>query len=213
MQEESLHILVPQELFATAESSSYAGTLAIPELQAGPDTYRFANPLQWAVTLTNTGDAILVAGTVSGQGVTSCGRCLDDVDIDIQGDVEGYYLLHAPDADQDAEDEEDFEVLGEDNIIDLEPLLQAAVLVDVPLVPLCKPDCAGMCPDCGTNLNRETCICAEARAAANAAFEAEKNPFAKLRELDLGALDDSADGNAAETLRGNADSTTNASAE
>lgn len=185
MTSNSLHILVPQELFATAESSSYSGELDLPELSYGPDSYRFAQPLKWDVVLTNTGDAILLSGSVRGEGLTSCGRCLDDVSVPVQAEIEGYYLLSEPEED-DEEAEDDFEVLGEDNIIDLEPHILSAVLVDLPTIPLCREDCKGLCPDCGVNLNEEQCDCAAKRAEENAAFDLEKNPFAKLRELDLG---------------------------
>lgn len=43
----------------------------------------------------------------------------------------------------------------EDEMIDLEPLLRDAVVLDLPFTPLCRPDCAGLCPTCGVNLNRE----------------------------------------------------------
>ena len=189
---QATRIQIPSELFATAESSTYSGALELPELVAGPDTYRFAEPLPWNVTITNTGDGLLVAGTIAGEGTCACGRCLEDVVACVNGEVEGYYLLHEPEPEDLDEDADDFEVLGEDHIIDLEPLLVAAVLVDLPLVPLCREDCAGLCPDCGANLNEETCTCSEKRAAADAAFEQAKNPFSVLRELDLSEAEDGA---------------------
>ena len=51
---------VPPELFVTAESSSFAGQLNLGTLEAGPDTYRFKKPIDWNVTVSNTGDALLV---------------------------------------------------------------------------------------------------------------------------------------------------------
>ena len=47
---------VPPELFVTTESSSFAGQLALGTLEAGPDTYTFSQPVDWNVTVTNTGD-------------------------------------------------------------------------------------------------------------------------------------------------------------
>ncbi len=176
-------IKVPSELFAPAESSSFSGLYAPESLQAGPDTYSFSEPLSFNVVVSNTGGALLVAGTVSGSATTDCSRCLEPVEVAIDGEVEGYFLLdgQTPDADEGAEEE--FDVLGPDETIDLVPLLDAAVLVDVPLQPLCRPDCAGICPDCGANLNEATCTCAEAREAANAEFEAAKNPFSILKNI------------------------------
>lgn len=178
----SLAFEVPQELFAPAESSSFGGAYVLPELQAGPDTYRFAEPLRWDVTLTNTGGALLVAGTVRGAGEIACARCLDRFGIEVCGDVEGYFVIEGGARPNDLEEDE-FEFLREDNIIDLEPLIVAAILVDLPLLPLCRDDCRGICPDCGVNLNREQCDCAVQRAERDAREAAAANPFAVLSQL------------------------------
>ncbi len=47
--------------------------------------------------------------------------------------------------------------------IDLEPLAREALLVELPLVPLCSPDCRGLCPTCGAELNAGPCECAPAQ--------------------------------------------------
>ena len=184
MDQTTIH--VPQELFAPAESSLYSGILELESLAAGPDTYTFDKPPAWNVTVSNTGDALLVAGTVTGTAKTACARCLEEVVVDFNGEVEGYFLIDAEeDVEREEGEEEEFELLGPDNTIDLVPLLEGAILVDLPLQPLCREDCKGICPDCGINLNEETCRCAEKREAENAAFEAAKNPFSKLADLDL----------------------------
>ena len=181
----ALRIEVPDRLFAPAECETFTGTFDLPEFDANPDTYRFARPLDWSVTVSNTGDALVVDGHVKGVGTTACARCLDDFDLDIDGHVEGYFLLPEAEEPEDR-DEDDYERLSEDHVIDLTPLLQAAILVDVPLVPLCREDCKGLCPDCGANLNRETCDCAEKRAQERASFEDAANPFSVLKGIDFG---------------------------
>ena len=65
-------IQIPAELFALAESSHFTGTIDIGLLSAGPDEYAFAEPLEYAIDITNTGSAFLVAGKVVGQGVCAC---------------------------------------------------------------------------------------------------------------------------------------------
>jgi uncharacterized protein len=47
--------------------------------------------------------------------------------------------------------------------IDLKSLLSEQVYLGLPLKPLCRPDCLGLCPRCGTNLNVGSCACAEQR--------------------------------------------------
>ncbi|MBQ9690732.1 MAG: DUF177 domain-containing protein [Eggerthellaceae bacterium] len=72
-----------------------------------------------------------------------------------------------------------------DHKIDLQPLLHGALLLELPLVALCKDDCAGLCHICGENKNIHMCTCNE-QAALDAADEKNaENPFAVLRNLDF----------------------------
>lgn len=179
---DSTTIEIPSELFAPAESSSYSGVFDLPELVAGPDVYAFAEPLAWNVIVSNTGDALLVSGTVTGLATTACARCLDPIEVDFQGDIEGYFLIGEAETPEDM-DEDEFERLDDSNTIDLVPLMKAALLVDTPLVPLCRDDCKGICPDCGANLNEGDCGCASKREAERLAEAEAANPFAALKNL------------------------------
>jgi uncharacterized protein len=64
------------------------------------------------------------------------------VDDDEPGDEEAYPLEH--------------------DVVDLAPLAHDAILLDLPLAPLCREDCAGLCPSCGIDRNEERCSCAPA---------------------------------------------------
>lgn len=176
-------IKIPSELFALAESSRFQGELDVPLLEAGPDDYRFDEAVTWWVDVTNTGSALLVSGKVAGVGTCACSRCLDDVSFDFEGDIEGFFLLNAEDAvdfedDDDAPGEDEFDVLPADHIIDLEPLVRAALIMDAPSMPLCRDDCAGLCPVCGANLNEGACGCGRDEALEE--FDRAANPFAAL---------------------------------
>ncbi|WP_139653227.1 YceD family protein [Raoultibacter phocaeensis] len=174
-------ILVPSELFACAESSYFEGTYDLNILKTGPDLYEFACPLAWQVTVTNTGGALLVTGTVEGTAKTSCARCLGPFEFPLTGEIEGYFLLSdEEEAPEDMEDDE-FEYLPKDNVIDLDPLIRAALLLELPLVPLCDEDCKGICPDCGADLNEGPCDC-EKQSDGAEGTETE-NPFAVLKDF------------------------------
>ena len=175
---EATRIPIPSELFAPAESSHFEGTYAVPVVKAGPDLYDFAEPLAWQVDVTNTGDALLVTGTVEGEAKTSCARCVDEFSFPVTGEVEGYFLIGADrEAPEDMDDDE-FDVLPDDNAIDLMPLVHAALLLEFPLVPLCAEDCLGLCPTCGANLNEGACGCTSAAPGDGA----PANPFAVLAD-------------------------------
>ncbi|MBR3181996.1 MAG: DUF177 domain-containing protein [Eggerthellaceae bacterium] len=179
-------IKIPAELFALAECSHFQGEYDLPELAMGPDDYTFAAPLAWRVDVTNTGAALLVEGAVTGSGTCACSRCLEDVQHDFNGQIEGYFLIgvdSAPRYDDDDEElgEDEFDVLPEDHMLDLAPLIQAALMVDAPDMPLCRDDCAGLCPQCGANLNEGPCGCGEDPELA--AFEKQANPFSALADF------------------------------
>ena len=173
-------IRIPERLFAPAEMEHFEGEWDFPVLKTGPDLYSFAEPLRWAVDVTNTGDAFLVSGTVEGMATTACARCLSDAQFDLLGEVEGYFVVGEDESPEDLEDDE-FDVLSADHTIDLVPLMQAALLLELPRVPLCRDDCKGICVTCGQNLNEGSCDCAQPDGDVPAA----DNPFAKLADLKL----------------------------
>lgn len=180
---EQLLIQVPAELFALAESSHFEGEAHIDSLALGADEYRFPQPVTWEVDITNTGSAFLVMGTARAQAVVACSRCLDDVNMELVGSIEGYFLLDGEEAssfdeDEDAPGADEFEVLPDDHRIDLLPLIRAALLVEMPTMPLCSDDCAGLCPTCGANLNHEECTCSP---DVDGSID-ETNPFSKLAD-------------------------------
>ena len=152
---DALRIQVPHELFAPAESSHFEGSIAIPVMKAGPDLYDFAGPLAWQADISNTGDALLVTGTVEGEAKTACARCLDEVSFPVTGEIEGYFLLDETKAAPEDMDEDEFDVLPADKVIDLEPLITAALLLEFPLIPLWAPAAASP-PQATMTIRRRT---------------------------------------------------------
>ena len=171
-------IHIPHELFLPAETAHYEGELDYPLLKAGPDIYTFSEPLLWRVDITNTGEAFLLQGEVEGTGTTSCARCGNPAEVDLFGELEGYYLISEEDADLEDAEGDEYELLPESHDIDLLPLVQAALLLDVPYDPLCKDDCLGLCLKCGANLNEEACTC-------SSDYIDPLSPFAALKDLKI----------------------------
>lgn len=177
---EATRIQVPNELFAPAESSHFEGQVDIPVMKAGPDLYDFEGPLAWQVDISNTGDALLVTGTVEGEAKTACARCLDEFTFEVTGEIEGYYLLDEEKAAPEDMDDDEFDVLPADRVIDLEPLIKAALMLEFPLVPLCDEECKGLCATCGANLNDGPCDCAPAEEEDDGT---PPNPFSALKDF------------------------------
>ncbi len=91
-----------------------------------------------------------------------CSRCLKAIDLDVEGKIDG--LVKVSDSEEesgevqlDAADLGLFEV--ESDELDSEPILKDELQLNVPMKPLCQPDCKGLCGGCGADLNREDCRC------------------------------------------------------
>ncbi|MBX9245998.1 DUF177 domain-containing protein [Actinotalea ferrariae] len=98
-------------------------------------------------------EGILVSGSVSGRAVGECVRCLTEVVEQIDADVQELYVYpeRARVAVEDGDEEEDVREL-EGELIDLEPALRDTVVPALPFLPVCMPDCPGLCPQCGVRL-------------------------------------------------------------
>ena len=101
-------------------------------------------------TLEWVSDGILATGTVSAPWQAECRRCLGPV----RGEAHAQFQeLYEP----DAREGESYPLQGDR--IDLAPLAREALLLELPLAPLCRDDCQGLCPRCGADLNAGACTC------------------------------------------------------
>lgn len=108
------------------------------------------------------GRAIIVTGTVSSAWVGECRRCLGPVTGDLTVSVREVYEPPPRPGEEPPEvlDEAETYPLANDRL-DLSPLARDALLLELPLAPLCRPDCAGLCPECGADRNDDPgCACA-----------------------------------------------------
>lgn len=100
---------------------------------------------------------IEVTGTVLAPWTGECRRCLEPVGGVLECHVREMYRPRPPGEGPD-EDEETYPLRGE--MLDLRPLVRDAILLELPIAPLCREDCAGLCPHCGASLNQGPCGCA-----------------------------------------------------
>ncbi len=116
---------------------------------------------------------IVVAGEVHAPWQGECRRCLRAVHGDLVADVRELYRPRRPGV---ADEDDETYPLGTD-WLDLRPFTRDAVLLELPLAPLCRPDCAGLCPTCGVDLNGGPCGCPLATADLRwAALDALRGP-------------------------------------
>ncbi|MBC2867582.1 YceD family protein [Streptomyces mexicanus] len=116
-------------------------------------------PVELDVRLESVMEGVLVTGTARARAEGECVRCLEPLQLDVEADFQEMFSY--PDADDrgrviaepgdDAEDDED-RLFVEDGLIDLEPLLRDAVVLALPMQPVCQEDCPGLCSECGARL-------------------------------------------------------------
>ncbi|GAA4137007.1 YceD family protein [Actinomadura keratinilytica] len=94
-------------------------------------------------------EGVLVTGTVRVPLEGECARCLDPIASTFEADFQELFVYSDTRSGGHAEDDE---FLLEDDLIDLEPVLRDAVVLALPLSPLCREDCPGLCPECGARL-------------------------------------------------------------
>jgi uncharacterized protein len=103
------------------------------------------------VSFESVSEGIWVHGTVTAAAVGECGRCLDEVRLDVDTVFQGLFLYPEADEVEGSEDAEDvFEFDGES--LDLEEIVRDAVITNLPFTPLSAPDCPGLCDQCGARL-------------------------------------------------------------
>lgn len=98
-------------------------------------------------------------GALVGEVARECGRCLCEFNESLAAEVN---VLFADDAHEKDDDPDVFPLAqGRSGAeIDLRPAVREGWLLEVPVIAVCRPDCKGLCPSCGANLNQGTCMCA-----------------------------------------------------
>jgi uncharacterized protein len=127
------------------------------------DAYRIVAPVLVDMDIHKDKNRFRLEGTVRTELELTCSRCLEPYRMPIDAAFDVRYL---PASDAAAEGER--EVAEEDldtsiyrnDEIDLNEVLREQFYLALPMKPLCRDDCAGLCPQCGTNRNTGTCSCA-----------------------------------------------------
>jgi uncharacterized protein len=98
-----------------------------------------------------TPQGLLVQAKFRGDIQMECVRCLEPANQNLKADFSELFAFSS------REMTDSGLILPEDGHIDLEPLVRDYMIIEVPIQPLCKSDCKGLCPICGENLNLTTC--------------------------------------------------------
>jgi len=114
------------------------------------------SPIVLDLRLESVLEGVLVSGTADLSVTAECSRCLDRFDWHQEVDLTELFAYPPTDARgavvEEADESEDPLPTVQADLVDLLPTLRDAVVLDLPLAPLCSDDCQGLCPTCGVRL-------------------------------------------------------------
>ena len=102
---------------------------------------------------------VWIEGDIEAIAIFQCDRCLDTIKDEIIADVNLLIRRKAPQEEEEKE-KNDYTIIEADSSeVDITKYLKDSILLSLPYKKLCSPDCKGICPECGVNLNKEDCDC------------------------------------------------------
>ena len=129
----------------------------------------FTGPISLDINWCFDGEGFAVGGTLQGVVLMNCTKCNAEFEQPFTVPFKERFLRIS---EEEAEELECYTFTGD--TLPLDKMVLDLILLNVPMYGLCRPDCKGLCPTCGTNLNNTQCACSD--AAVNPAF-------ASLKEL------------------------------
>ena len=128
------------------------------------EEYRVATPVELSMDIEKAGgDAYRVSGRAVTRLEMPCSRCIEPFEVPVDARFELQYVpqTHAAEAGQEHEIREDDLTTSfyREGTLDVIEMLREQFQLALPMKPLCAEACRGLCPECGTNLNRAECDC------------------------------------------------------
>ncbi|HKY73347.1 MAG TPA: DUF177 domain-containing protein [Nitrospira sp.] len=179
----TMGVLTPLVSDITAEGLSLVGDATAEELGLSDTDAKLRGPVSVSLDLAKADDMIAVTGVLEGTAVRQCVRCLKDYDDALAFSVHAAFAREGKESkvgarqpktgdprkgrpgavktelDVEPEDEGDDRYFYQGDHIELAPMLREHIILASPMQPLCRENCAGLCPQCGKDLNEGPCQC------------------------------------------------------
>lgn len=127
------------------------------------EDYSVVEPVVLSAALTKDKAKVQIDGTARTTLELACSRCLERFRVPVDASFDLLYLpwTEAAGGEQEIEigDEDINTAYYRDGVIDLRDLLHEQIYLTLPMKPLCREDCKGLCPVCGANRNTTECSC------------------------------------------------------
>lgn len=126
----------------------------------GEVDYHLAAPLHVTLTHMRSGEDLLFCGEIQSELTGQCGRCLEEFSFSLTRE---FSVIFTPQAPVGREAELSYDELSASfysgDTFDISALIHEQTLLALPIPPLCREECEGLCPQCGVNCNVEPCGC------------------------------------------------------
>lgn len=141
---------------------TFARTYAPEELQLEAET-RLVSAANVSGRASKKREQVRLRGKLTASVEVACDRCVAPVIVPVDADFDVTYIpveadITEPEATELQEDDLSFAVY-EGGHVDLDELMREQVLLALPTRQLCREDCKGLCPNCGADLNAQSCRC------------------------------------------------------
>lgn len=132
------------------------------------EEFRLTGPVRLTTDVRKDSQKVRLVGHVNATLECDCSRCLEPFAVPVDAKFDLLYLPVTANVAPAGGDEDDEVEVGDDDlgvayykddVIDLGDLMREQFYLALPMKPLCREDCRGLCPVCGVNRNRETCSC------------------------------------------------------
>ena len=169
------------EIISTNHKSVHITTqLEADSLRFGTELYPYALKSPVDITISNEGKSLVhICGGGSVDVLMPCSRCLDDVDVKLDYDFD--QKIDFNQVRSGTLDDLDEISFMEDDWLDVDRFVEQELITRLPMKVLCRPDCAGLCPVCGKNLNEGDCGCD--RSVPDPRMSAVQDIFNQFKEV------------------------------
>jgi uncharacterized protein len=127
--------------------------------------YTFSGPFRISVHLERTKESVFISGEYTGEAAIECVRCLSKTTIPLRNTFRLTMLPHKHEESKESETELEADdvdlVFYDEERVDLDKVIAEQVILSLDLYPRCRPDCKGLCQQCGKNLNESSCSCGD----------------------------------------------------
>jgi uncharacterized protein len=132
--------------------------LETDSIDVNVEGFSFRDLISVRLNIQKVGEEYLCQGYFNAPVEEECCRCLVLFEDELSGDLN--FTIKVGEGESSDEDDADLICIkAGEHLVDISEVVRQALILSIPLKPLCDENCKGLCPSCGVNLNEETCDC------------------------------------------------------